>query len=58
MPRRMESKQIHHLAPHINKGEWNIMAKTVADLDAKVQLLLNEMQNEVPLVDRPYQLLG
>lgn len=34
------------------------MAKTVVDLDEKVQHLLNEMQNEVPLVERPYQALG
>lgn len=34
------------------------MARTVADLDEKVQLLVNEMQNEVPMVDRPYRALG
>jgi len=34
------------------------MARTVADLDEKVQVLLNEMQNEVPLVERPYRALG
>jgi DNA-binding Lrp family transcriptional regulator len=34
------------------------MARTVADLDEKVQVLVNEMQNEVPLVDRPYKALG
>ena len=34
------------------------MARTVADLDEKVQVLINEMQNEVPLVDRPYKALG
>ena len=34
------------------------MARTVADLDEKVQNLLNEMQNDVPLLDRPYQALG
>jgi len=34
------------------------MARTVADLDEKLQVLLNEMQNEVPLVERPYQALG
>lgn len=34
------------------------MQKTVADLEPKVQHLLNEMQNEVPLVERPYKALG
>ena len=34
------------------------MGRTVADLDDKVQDLLNHMQNEVPLVDRPYKALG
>ncbi|MCW8131169.1 MAG: Lrp/AsnC family transcriptional regulator [Planctomycetota bacterium] len=34
------------------------MARTVADLDEKVQLLVNEMQNEVPMTDRPYRALG
>jgi DNA-binding Lrp family transcriptional regulator len=34
------------------------MGRTVADLDEKVQNLLNDMQNEVPLVDRPYKALG
>ena len=34
------------------------MGRTVADLDDKVQDLLNHMQNEVPLVDRPYRALG
>lgn len=34
------------------------MARTVADLDEKVQTLLNEMQNDVPLAERPYRALG
>ncbi|MCZ7647208.1 MAG: Lrp/AsnC family transcriptional regulator [Planctomycetota bacterium] len=34
------------------------MPRTVADLDPKVQLLLNEMQNDVPLVERPYAALA
>ncbi len=34
------------------------MGKTVADLDAKIQLLLNKLQQEIPLAVRPYRLLG
>lgn len=34
------------------------MGKTVADLDEKTQLLLNELQQEIPLVRRPYEALG